>query len=147
VDEGWGSNLKAQTSSTIYIGVLLMDWAIAQGKDHGFEVPYEDRHKLGKAHCEVWKTRGVFADPYNLKRAKEEYEEAVKKMNNASDVNVWVEFSRLLQYTGELKYASKIMMRVLSSFSNHEDFATFLLYAGGMLKALGKYPLIHPSIS
>lgn len=37
----------------------------------------DDDLLLAKAHCEIWKGNAVVADPYNLKRSHELYNNAV----------------------------------------------------------------------
>lgn len=134
--EGWGTKLKTQSSKYLYVGTLLVDWAIIKG------VELETRENItfqAKSHSEVWRTSGIEADGYNLRKSRELYGAVMKTHEDVIDLEAWLDFSRVLQYIGDLETASKIVNKLMSRFEKHTDFPSFLFYAGGLLKALGDF--------
>lgn len=63
-----------QRSKLLYCGALLMDWA----QRKGIELTGKEIRLLAKAHTDTWISRGIEAEQYNLDRAQELYEQAVK---------------------------------------------------------------------
>ena len=145
VEEGLGSKSGAHSHSfeshnakTLYIGCLLLEWASLNGADL-LEV---EELALANAHVEVWKSNGVASDPYNLSRSLQIYENAMNSKNSMSIVSdpvVMTQYSRVLQYSGEIQQANQICMKMLTRFESQDDFPKYVLFVGGMLKALGDF--------
>ena len=145
IEEGGGSriggisnNFDSHNSQTLYIGCLLLEWACLKGAD----LMESEKIALANAHVEVWKSNSVAADPYNLKRSLEIFESAVNSKNSLSIVSdpiIMTQYSRVLQYSGEIEQANQICMKMLTRFESQDDFPKYVLFVGGMLKALGNF--------
>ena len=71
-----------------------------RGVFDGGEVGGKEEKFLAKAHFEIWRASTLTADPFNLARADFWYEKALKRLENVIDVNIWIEFSRVLEARG-----------------------------------------------
>jgi tetratricopeptide (TPR) repeat protein len=134
IEEGFGTKLKAQSIQQLQIGACLMEWA---GRREA-KTTHTDERLLGRAHFELWRVSTLTADPYNLKCAARWYHIALQSLECALDARAWIEYARVLEGQGESLEASTIVQRLLYSFETDSDFSTYLLYAGGALKAQGE---------
>lgn len=99
---------KHHSSAAAYAGALLMEWAIYRG----FVLSPHEVRLLASAHAEVWLSRGMAAENYNLMRARMLYEQALMSFEHLMDATLWIEYSRVLMYHGEFEKAAGVMKQV-----------------------------------
>ena len=64
---------RHHSSAAAYSGALLMEWAAFRG----FQLTTAEQRVLARAHAEVWLSRGIAGENYNLERAKSHYEACI----------------------------------------------------------------------
>ena len=131
LSEGWGGSYRSQSSTTIKSATYVIEWAVLRG----YGLTATEKRKFAQAHAEVWRTSGINSDIYNLWRARDLYKEVIMTIEGAIDASAWIEYSRVLQHLGDNNESVKLLMKLLNSFEDHEDFPAFLFYTGCMLKA------------
>lgn len=60
-------------------------------------------------------------------------------MSSFGNADIMLDYSKVLQYAGEIDQATKIFMTMLSIFEERPEFPSFVFLAGGMLKAQGDF--------
>ena len=122
LEESLGTAFKCQSSSNLFIGTVLCEWAIA----NGITINEEEELPLAKAHCEIWKGNAISADPYNLARSLELYEKLSKHFINAGNHVTMTDFSKVLQYAGMVDKAWEIFGKMLKVFEGRQEFPTYV---------------------
>jgi len=123
---------KHHSSAAAWSGALLMEWAVYRG----FQLTPAEQHLLGKAHAEVWISRGMGGEQYNLDRAKSLYEACINsQQQEITDAALWVEYSRVLAYHGDRETSASILKQVITTFAEDPDLTSYLFCLGAALKA------------
>lgn len=125
---------KHHSSAAAYSGALLMEWAVFRG----FVLSPSETRLLAAAHAEIWASRGLAAENYNLLRARVLYEQALKSVENLLDATLWIEYSRVLTYFGDFQKAAVVMQQVISAFDDDPLLPSYLFVLGAILKSCDK---------
>jgi hypothetical protein len=134
LDEGWGNVFFPHDSNSIYVGALIVEWAI---KNKKYTLSPPEVSKLAFAHYEIWHKRGVLSEQYNISRALRYFDESFKHLENVADLNTLITYAKVLQGMGDNTKALSSMMTLMS---NAEETAgsmmpTLMLYTAALLKA------------
>lgn len=114
----------------------------------GLELVPTEHRTLARAHFDLWLHSGTQVDMYNLTRAIQLYETALRE-HSANIISPSLEYCQALQCGGHMNQATDVIMTILTSLDDDPDpgqgpgsypgpdRASHLFHAGGLFKAQG----------
>ena len=94
---------------------------------------------LAECHFVTWMSEGLRAERLHLERSYDAYENALKSIENATDIDVWLDATYVCQLLGRPEQAAQMLNNVLMKFPNHKDSARRYLQAAILMSHLHRY--------
>ena len=91
------------------------------------------------SHLRTWLAEGISAERLHLEKSCDGYEEALKSMENATNVEVWVQSAFLHQLVGRTERAAQTLATIIRSFPHYSGLARICLQAAMILSHLHRY--------
>lgn len=92
-----------------------------------------------EAHLELWTRKGVAAEEFHLHRAKQLFEQAFKRNSELMTAASQFSYCRVLTLLGEMEAASKVALKILTSYDHDSEYPNYLFFTGGIFKAMGQH--------
>ena len=108
------SSRQGGTVSMVRCACVLFSHAL----DKGYSGDGKFFKSLAECHMRTWLAEGIRAERLHLERSAEAYEEALKFMENAMDVEVWVEATFTNQLLGKNERAAQTLGTIMRRFPN-----------------------------
>jgi hypothetical protein len=120
---------RDKTNRILYIkvGLLLLEWA--NNNSVVFDIP--ELHLFAKTQRDFWLISGISSDQFNIRRSQDLYENLIKRMGVYPEApNVWLEYSKVLQFNSEHEKASNALESCLESFESDASYPSYLFHLG-----------------
>ncbi|GMH58109.1 hypothetical protein TL16_g02539 [Triparma laevis f. inornata] len=92
-----------------------------------------------ECHMRTWLAEGISAERLHLEKSCDGYDEALKFLKNATNVEVWVQSAYLSQLLGRTERAAQTLNTIIKSFPHYHDIARISLQAAMILSHLHRY--------
>ena len=107
--------------------------------DKGYEGDGKFWRALAATHMRTWLAEGLRAERLHLEKSCDAYEEALKFMENAIDVECWVQAAYTNQLLGRSERAAQTLGTIMKNFPNYADGSRICLQAAVILTHLGRF--------
>jgi tetratricopeptide (TPR) repeat protein len=94
---------------------------------------------LASTHLRTWLAEGLRAERLHLEKSCDAYEEALKFMENAIDVECWISAAYTNQLLGRSERAAQTLGTIIKKFPNYKYMARISLQSAIILAHLGRY--------